>query len=128
MAAPQLLETHRSPNFSSGHKRRCKQNQKKVHLHDQFQNQWMATEIKVKLIVNGTLSILAAFALLKLLPYQFSQQEKLKEVQTQVQETERRVEELRRDFSRSFDPHQVKQVMQENSLLIDPNKRRIYWK
>ncbi|XTZ19400.1 MAG: hypothetical protein ACQZ3M_06075, partial [cyanobacterium endosymbiont of Rhopalodia fuxianensis] len=66
--------------------------------------------------------------LLKLLPYQFLQQEKLREVRTQVQETERRVGELRKDFSRSFDPHQVKQVMQENSPLIDPNKRQIYWK
>ena len=124
MAAPQLLETPQNPNFSSDRRRRRKPNQKEIYL----QNQWMATDIKVKLIVNGILSILAAFTLLKLLPYQFSQQEKLKEVQTQVQETERRVGELRKDFSRSFDPHQIKQVMQENSPLIDPNKRRIYWR
>ncbi|XTZ09787.1 MAG: hypothetical protein ACQZ3N_06335 [cyanobacterium endosymbiont of Rhopalodia yunnanensis] len=124
MAAPQILETRRSPNFSSVRRRRHKPDQKEMHL----QGQWMTTEIKVKLIVNGTLSVIAAFTLLKLLPYQFLQQEKLKEVRTQVQETERRVEELRKDFSRSFDPHQVKQVMQENSPLIDPNKRQIYWK
>lgn len=124
MAAPQILETRRSPNFSSVHRRRHKPEQKGIHL----QGQWMTTEIKVKLIVNGTLSVIAAFTLLKLLPYQFLQQEKLREVRTQVQETERRVGELRKDFSRSFDPHQVKQVMQENSPLIDPNKRQIYWK
>ncbi|YAI81390.1 MAG: hypothetical protein ACQJCO_06045 [cyanobacterium endosymbiont of Rhopalodia sterrenbergii] len=124
MAAPQILETHRSPNFSSVRRRRRKPDRKEIHL----QGQWMTTEIKVKLIVNGTLSVLAACTLLKLLPYQFLQQEKLKEVRTQVQETERRVGELRKDFSRNFDPHQVKQVMQENSPLIDPNKRQIYWK
>ena len=124
MAAPQILETHQSLNFSSSHRRRRKPNQKEIHL----QGQWVTTEIKVKLLVNGTLSILAAFTLLRLLPYQFLQQEKLKEVQTQVQETERRVGDLRKDFSRSFDPHQVKQMMQENSPLIDPNKLQIYWK
>ncbi|BAP17163.1 hypothetical protein ETSB_0289 [cyanobacterium endosymbiont of Epithemia turgida isolate EtSB Lake Yunoko] len=124
MAAPQILETYRSPSFSSVRRRRRKPDQKETHV----QAQWMTTEIKVKLIVNGTLSVLAAFTLLKLLPYQFLQQVKLKEVLTQVQETERRVGELRQDFGRSFDPHQVKQVMQENSPLIDPNQRQIYWK
>ncbi|WP_119260903.1 hypothetical protein [cyanobacterium endosymbiont of Rhopalodia gibberula] len=124
MAAPQILETHRSSNFSSVHRRRHKPNRKEIHL----QAQWMTAEVKVKLVVNGILSVLAAFTLLRLLPYQFLQQEKLKEVRTQVQETERRVGKLRKDFSRSFDPHQVKQVMQENSPLIDPNQRQIYWK
>ena len=124
MAVPQILETYQSPNFSSVRRRPRRPNQKKTHLQDQ----WVTTEVKVKLIVNGILSILAIFTLLRLLPYQFAQQEKLKEVQTQVQETERRVGELRKDFGRNFDPYQVKQVIQENSLSIDPNRRQIYWR
>ncbi|WP_267383296.1 hypothetical protein [Cyanobacterium sp. uoEpiScrs1] len=124
MAASHILETYQSPTSPSVRRRRRKPNQQEIYI----RRQWIATEIKVKLFINGTLSILAAFTLFKLLPYQFLQQEKLKEVTTQVQETERRVAVLRKDFSRSFDPHQVKQMMQENSSLTDPNKRQIYWK
>ncbi len=123
MAALQTLETHQNRNLPSRHQRRRQRTNRTKNSH----YQWMAAELKVKLIVNGTLSILAVFTLLKLIPYQFLQQEKLKEVRTQVQETEKRVGQLREDFSRNFDPHQTKKVMQENSPLIDPNKRRIYW-
>jgi hypothetical protein len=32
---------------------------------------------------------------------------------------------LRPDFNRSFDPKQANSVMQEQSFLVDPNKRKV---
>ncbi|HAC63531.1 MAG TPA: hypothetical protein DCF68_08315 [Cyanothece sp. UBA12306] len=124
MAALQPLEVSSTPKPPTKRQRRRPKTSKKGHQ----DHQWVAAEIGIKLIVNGTLSIIAISTLLKLLPYQATQQGKLREIRTQVQETERRVNEFGADFSRNFDPHQVKKVMQENSPLTDPNKRRIFWK
>ncbi|ACK64930.1 conserved hypothetical protein [Rippkaea orientalis PCC 8801] len=123
MAALQSLEVPVTRKSRPSRQRRQRPSSQPRH-HD---HQWVAAEISVKLVVNGTLSIIAVLTLLKLLPYQMSQQEKLQEIRTQVQETEERVSRFRADFSQSFDPHQVKKVMQENSPLIEPNKRRIFW-
>ncbi len=123
MAALQPLEAPSTRNLRPNRQHRRQPTPKPPHR----DHQWVAAEISVKLIVNGTLSIIAVLTLLKLLPYQATQQEKLREIRTQVQETERRVDQFREDFSQSFDPHQVKKVMQENSPLIEPHKRRIFW-
>ncbi len=87
----------------------------------------ITAEITVKLVVNTILSLAALSALLKLLPYQLTQQAKLKEVRMEVQETEMRVDSLRSNFSRNADPNQARKVMQEQSPRIDPNQRRIFW-
>ncbi|MEM8780713.1 MAG: hypothetical protein AAGF26_17980 [Cyanobacteria bacterium P01_G01_bin.49] len=92
-----------------------------------LEHQWVTTEITVKLAVNGVLSIAAIISLLNLIPYQWSQQAKLKEVQVEVQETERRVSQLRNNFHHNFDPHKIDQVMQEQSPRLQPTQRRIFW-
>jgi cell division protein FtsB len=85
----------------------------------------LAIEIAIKLIANSVLSIAALAALIKLLPYQFSQQAKLQEIRLEVNETEAEVHTLRSNFNRYFDPTQAKKVMQEQSPRLDPNQRRI---
>jgi cell division protein FtsB len=85
----------------------------------------LAIEIAIKLIANSVLSIAALAALVKLLPYQFSQQAKLQEIRLEVNETEAEVHTLRSKFNRYFDPTQAKKVMQEQSPRLDPNQRRI---
>lgn len=117
MNAVQSLDTTRSPQLV---KRRRKRHQSKSH-------QVLAIEITAKLLVNGILSAAAIVALVKLLPYQLLQQEKLQEVRVKVGETETRVNNLRENFSRNFDPSQTKNVMQEQSSRVDPNRRRIFW-
>jgi hypothetical protein len=87
----------------------------------------MATEIKIKVVANVILSIAAIAALVRLLPYQFAQQAKLQEVRQDVQELETRVNRLRGNFSRNFDPSQMRKIMQEQSPFIDPNQRRIFF-
>jgi hypothetical protein len=71
------------------------------------------------------LSAAALTALVQLLPYHLSQQAKLREVRAEVKRTETRVNNLRTDFSRSFDSGQAKSVMQEQSYRVDPNQRQV---
>ena len=82
----------------------------------------MAPETTVKLAVNAVLCFAAASALAQLWPYYRSQVEKLQKIEAEVKQTEGRVTQLREDFSRSFDPQQMKRVMQEQSHLMDPTQ------
>ncbi len=90
-------------------------------------HQWVATEITIKLAVNGVLSLVALFTLFKLIPYQWSQEAQLKEIKVEVEETEKRVSQLRDDFRHNFDPHKTDRVMQEQSPRLHPTQRRIFW-
>lgn len=91
------------------------------------EHQWVATEITIKLAVNGILSAVALFTLFKLIPYQWSQQAQLKEIRVEVEETEKRVSQLRDDFRHNFDPHKINKVMEEQSPRLHPTQRRIFW-
>ncbi len=91
------------------------------------EHQWVATEITIKLAVNGVLSVVALFTLFKLIPYQWSQQAQLKEIRVELEETEKRVSQLRHDFRHNFDPHKIDKVMQEQSPRLHPTQRRIFW-
>ena len=92
----------------------------------QPEHRWLLSEILLKLGLNGILAVGAIATLTRLLPYQQIQQIKLQEVQMQVQETERRVGELRNNFNRNFDPQQTRKVMEEQSPRLDPNQRNIF--
>ncbi|NEO78829.1 MULTISPECIES: hypothetical protein [Moorena] len=87
----------------------------------------VAGETTAKLLVNLVLCAAAITALMELLPYHLSQQAKLREVKREVKRTETRVNNLRREFSRSFDPRQAQKVMREQSLRRDPNQLQVVW-
>lgn len=87
----------------------------------------MAIEITTKLAVNIFLSAVALGTIIQLWAYYNSQQSKLGELQTEVKQTEKRVNRLRSDFNRNFDPQQSQSIMQEQSPLIDPTQRQILW-
>lgn len=87
--------------------------------------QVMALQTTAKLTINVLLSAVAVSALVKLVPYYWSQQEKLQEIQTEVKLTEGRVNSLRTDFNRYFDPQQAKSIMQEQSNRVDPGQRPV---
>ncbi|MEB3174583.1 MAG: hypothetical protein VKN60_05250 [Cyanobacteriota bacterium] len=91
----------------------------------QPEHQWLLWEIIFKLGLNALFIVGASLSILRLLPYQQIQQAKLEDVRLQVRETERRVEALRRDFSRSFDPGQSRKLMEEVSPRLDPNQRQV---
>ena len=85
----------------------------------------MVTEVSVKLTVNSLILVTAIASLVKLLPHNFSQQAKLREVHSEVSKTEQRVDSLRANFVRSFAPEQSKHVMQEQSSLVDPKQIQV---
>lgn len=88
--------------------------------------QGMAIENTAKLVVNMVLVAGAVSALVKLLPYNISQQAKLQEISTEVKLTESRVADLQTDFNRSFDPQEAKKIMAEQSNRVDPRQRPIF--
>lgn len=92
----------------------------------QPEHRWLFAELVLKLGLNGILAVGAIATLARLLPYQQVQQIKLHEVRMQVEETERRVNEIRNHFNRNFDPHQSRKVMEELSPRLDPNQRNIF--
>jgi HAMP domain-containing protein len=116
-----LQQTLEPPNIRRKPMRR-RLTQPKSH---RYSNKAVALELTAKIIVNSLLSAAAVVTLIKLIPYQYSQQIKLNEVNTEVEEAEKRVERLRENFRRSFDPQQSKKVMQEQSPRVDPQQRRI---
>lgn len=86
-----------------------------------------AVEVGAKLAVNAILAITALSALVRLTPDNFNQQNEMKRLQRDVALVERRVSQLQEDFNRRFDPQQMRNVMQEQSIRMDPNQRQVFW-
>ncbi len=87
--------------------------------------QVMALETSVKIGVNLAICTAAVSALVQLLPYHWLQQDKLRELATEVKQTDGRVNALQAEFSRNFDPHQAKSIMQQQGYRFDPNQRPV---
>lgn len=87
----------------------------------------LAVELSAKLGVNLVLAIIAGVTLVRLLPYNLSQQAKLRELETEVALVESRVDQLKASFDRHFDPQQTRAVMQEQSNRVDPHQRQVIW-
>jgi hypothetical protein len=87
--------------------------------------QVMALETTAKIGVNIAISVAAVSALMHLLPYHWSQQEKLRAIRTEVNLASSRVNTLNDEFRRNFDPTQTKSIMQQQAYRFDPNQRRI---
>lgn len=87
----------------------------------------IAAEVGAKLTVNVILAIAAVTTLVKLLPYNLAQQDKLQELKTEVTAVENRVDRLRTDFNRHFDPQQARNIMQEQNAWIEPGRQQVVW-
>ncbi len=87
--------------------------------------QVMALETTAKIGVNVVISVAAVSALVQLLPYHWLQQDKLREIGTEVKLMEGRVNGLQAEFSRNFDPHETKSIMQQQSYRFDPSQRPV---
>ena len=87
--------------------------------------QVMALETTAKVAVNIVISTAAISALVQLLPYHWLQQDKLREVRTEVKVMEGRVQDLQTEFSRNFDPSEAKNIMQQKSYRFDPNQHPV---
>jgi hypothetical protein len=85
----------------------------------------LTLETTVKLAVNVIISGIAVSSLVHLLPYHQSIQTKLQEIRFEVKETEQRVNRLQTEYKRTSDPQQAKNIMREQSHLVDPARRQI---
>lgn len=88
----------------------------------------IALETTAKLTVNLVISMVAVSALLQLIPSYNEQKQKLQDISQEVQQTEDRVQRLRSEFTRNFDPQQAQKIMQEQTELQDPQQLQIIWK
>jgi hypothetical protein len=85
----------------------------------------MAMETTAKIGVNIAISAAAISALVHLLPYHWSQQEKLRTIRTEVKLMETRVNTLQTEFNRNFDSGQRESIMQKQGYRFDPNQRQL---
>jgi hypothetical protein len=85
----------------------------------------MAIETSAKITVNLVIVSAAVSALTQLLPYHWQQQDKLREIRTEVKLMEGRVSKLRQEFSRNFDPSQANSIRQEQSYRFAPSQRPV---
>ena len=89
--------------------------------------QGLVAETSLKLFFSFVIGMAAVVSVIKLVPYHFSQKAKLKEIRSQVEETERRVEILREQLNRNFDSEKTPILMEEYSPNIAPNRSRVFW-
>lgn len=87
--------------------------------------QELTRETAIKLSINTFLIGLSVTAIAKLVPAHLTQRTQLLEIRSELAFTQERVDELRTDFSRTFDPMQAYSVMQQQSHLIDPHQRPV---
>ncbi|KKD37181.1 MAG: hypothetical protein WAN66_28625 [Limnoraphis robusta] len=86
-----------------------------------------AIEASVKLVTNVLLSACVVSALVQILPYYRSAEEKLSQIQSEVKLTRERVGAEQADFHRHFDPQQTASIMQEYSNRVAPGQRQVIW-
>jgi len=85
-------------------------------------------EATAKLAICTVLSAAAIAAIAELLPHYRAQQARLREVRAEVTAANTRVDRLRAEFARSFDPGQARDIMREQTARTSPELRRIVWK
>jgi len=109
------------------HPRRRLSRRSQVRVRPRQNHRAIALETTAKILTNVVLSACAISALVQILPYQRAANEKWREIQAEVDQTQARVERQQEEFSRYFDPQQAQSIMQENGNRIDPRQRQIVW-
>jgi len=85
----------------------------------------LALEISAKILVNATIATVALTGLNQLVSTYQTQTSRLEEVKQEVERTQARVNELKHEFTRNFDPYQRQVIMQEQTNQIKPNQRHV---
>lgn len=94
--------------------------------HKVYQRKFKA-EITTKFVANFIISLAAILTCFRLLPHYFLQQNKLREVRVEVEETQHRVWELKDEVARSFDTQHKNKIMQEQSSRVAKDRLKVYW-
>lgn len=110
----------------SSHPEQAKLTQRNDHRTLAF-HRHIQVEVTIKLILSWVLALGAIVALVKLVPYHFSQQAKLREIDAQVEETRGRVGKLKEELNRNFDSQQSQNLMEEYSPRLAPHQSIVFW-
>jgi hypothetical protein len=62
-----------------------------------------------------------------LFPQAFLDKAKLTALESELQQTQARVNQLQANYQRDSDPQQFQRIVQEENNLIAPNQRRVVW-
>lgn len=89
---------------------------------------WMSVvETGLKLTLDVTVSLGAIAALSQLVPSYTRSQDQIEQLREDVETTRSQVQELQGQFSRHFDPTQVRTLIEEETQPLDPQRRPIVW-
>ncbi len=83
-------------------------------------------EVVTKLVTYSTLSVFGIITLVNSIGYNWSQQQKLQHLETELQGAKVRTEKINSNFTRAFAPESQQNMMQENSYKIAPNRLEVY--
>lgn len=87
----------------------------------------VVTETSLKLFFSLFVGLVATISLVRLLPYHFAQSGKLRELRTQVKETEQRVIGKREQLRQNFDFGEDQVLMEQHSPKISKDRVRLFW-
>lgn len=87
----------------------------------------LALEISAKILVNAMIATVALTGLNQLVSTYQTQTSRLEEVKQEVERTQARVNTLKAEFTRTFDPYQSEVIMQQQTNQIKPNQRHVIW-
>ncbi|MGB3613922.1 MAG: hypothetical protein WBA10_09025 [Elainellaceae cyanobacterium] len=87
----------------------------------------IALEMGILSSINLVVMAAAATAIVKLIPYNTAQREKLTVLQVQVESLDQRVNALRQDFNRAFDPQRSLVNRRELGNLTAPGQRPVHF-
>ena len=83
-------------------------------------------EVVTKLVTYSTLSVFGIITLVNSIGYNWSQQQKLQHLETELQGARVRTEKINSNFTRAFAPESQQKMMQENSYKIAPDRLEVY--
>lgn len=87
----------------------------------------LVMETVVKLVITAAAVGVSVSALVRMLPQYQVQQERLREMESEVSQVEERVGHLRGQFERYFDPRQTPALMLEQTHRLGVQQRRVKW-
>lgn len=97
-----------------------------VKLNPAYIHRRLGLEAIAKLVTYSTLSVFGMVTLANSIGYNWSQRSKLQHLETELQEAKLRTEKIHGNFSRSFAPEAQKELMEENSYKIAPDRLQIF--
>jgi cytoskeletal protein RodZ len=77
--------------------------------------------------VNAVLIGTALVTLAHLVPYQMTQQAKLKEVSKENAQVSQNLQRLQQDYKRSQSPEAAQRIAEDQGNLMQPNQKQVYW-